>query len=250
MVQLKRPKPFFLESGSRAVLLLHGFTGNSVDVRRLGQYLNKRGYTCFAPIYAGHGGPPEALLKTGPNAWWHDVEQAMELLKKNGYTEIAVCGLSLGGVFSLKCGYTFPVKGIIPMCAPAYPAESERLIAGAASYARTYKQYQGKSEVALTAELNRFKRDIPDVLTRLGVCVDEVAAHCHQIKVPAMIVQARNDEMIDPRSANFIYDTIQSRHKQLKWYENSTHVITLGTEKERLHQDIDAFLESLDWSVS
>ncbi|GAY77330.1 carboxylesterase [Sporolactobacillus inulinus] len=88
------------------------------------------------------------------------------------------------------------------------------------------------------------------MLTRLGALVDEVAAQCHQIKVPAMIVQARNDEMIDPRSANFIYDTIQSKNKQLKWYENSTHVITLGTEKERLHQDIDAFLESLDWSVS
>ena len=37
--------------------------------------------------------------------------------------------------------------------------------------------------------------------------------------------------------------------KQLNWYENSGHVITLGSEKEQLHEDILNFLESLDWNV-
>lgn len=33
----------------------------------------------------------------------------------------------------------------------------------------------------------------------------------------------------------------------MKIYENSGHVITLGPEKEQLHNDILAFLNSLDW---
>ena len=37
--------------------------------------------------------------------------------------------------------------------------------------------------------------------------------------------------------------------KQIKWYEKSGHVITLGPEKEQLHEDIFEFLESLDWNV-
>lgn len=41
-MQIKLPKPFFFEEGKRAVLLLHGFTGNSADVRQLGRYLQKR----------------------------------------------------------------------------------------------------------------------------------------------------------------------------------------------------------------
>ena len=32
--------------------------------------------------------------------------------------------------------------------------------------------------------------------------------------------------------------------KKLKWYEKSGHVITLGSEKEQLHEDILEFLES------
>ena len=50
-MQIKLPKPFFFEEGKRAVLLLHGFTGNSADVRQLGRYLQKKGYTSYAPQY-------------------------------------------------------------------------------------------------------------------------------------------------------------------------------------------------------
>ena len=53
MMKLASPKPFTFEGGDRAVLLLHGFTGNSADVRMLGRFLEKKGYTCHAPIYKG-----------------------------------------------------------------------------------------------------------------------------------------------------------------------------------------------------
>lgn len=41
-MQIKLPQPFFFQEGKRAVLLLHGFTGNSSDVRQLGRFLQKR----------------------------------------------------------------------------------------------------------------------------------------------------------------------------------------------------------------
>ena len=41
-MRIAQPKPFFFESGKRAVLLLHGFTGNSADVRMLGRFLEKK----------------------------------------------------------------------------------------------------------------------------------------------------------------------------------------------------------------
>ena len=41
-MQIKLPKPFFFEEGKRAVLLLHGFTGNSSDVRQLGRFLQRK----------------------------------------------------------------------------------------------------------------------------------------------------------------------------------------------------------------
>ena len=55
--------------------------------------------------------------------------------------------------------------------------------------------------------------------------------------------------MIDPDSANDHLRQGRIEEKQIKWYEKSGHVITLGPEKEQLHEDIFEFLESLDWNV-
>lgn len=99
-MKITPPQPFLFEKGKRAVLLLHGFTGSSADVRILGRFLQENDYTCYAPQYrALHGVSPDLLLKTGPNDWWEDVLEAYDHLKSLGYTEIAVAGLSLGGLF-------------------------------------------------------------------------------------------------------------------------------------------------------
>lgn len=112
------PKPFTYKGGEKAVLLLHGFTGSAIDVRKLGKYLQQRGYTCHAPLYTGHGIGPEQLIQSGPDDWWHDVISGYQHLKEEGFKEIAVAGVSLGAVFSLKLATELPVKALVSMCAP------------------------------------------------------------------------------------------------------------------------------------
>ena len=89
------------------MLLLHGFTGNSADVRQLGRYLQK-GYT----QYEGHAAPPEEILKSSPFVWFKDVLDGYDYLVDQGYEEIAVAGLSLGGAFALKLSLNRDVKGL------------------------------------------------------------------------------------------------------------------------------------------
>src|SRR5699024_5646213 len=101
-MKIKKPQPFTFEAGPRAVLLLHGFTGHSADVRMLGRFLETKGYTTHAPIYRGHGDTPEKLIETTPEEWWEDVEAAYNHLLDLGYEEIAVAGLSMGGALGLK----------------------------------------------------------------------------------------------------------------------------------------------------
>ncbi|GIN19737.1 MAG TPA: carboxylesterase [Bacillus bacterium] len=248
-MKIKAPEPFTFESGKRAVLLLHGFTGNTADVRMLGRFLEKNGYTCHAPQYKGHGVPPEELVQTGPDDWWKDVMDGYEFLKRQGYEEIAVAGLSLGGVFSLKLGYTVPVKGIVPMCAPMYIKSEEVMYEGVIKYARDIKQLEGKSKEQIEKEMNDFEKTPMNTLRSLQQLIADVRDQVDMIYAPLFVVQARHDEMINPDSANIIYDNAESIEKDLKWYEHSGHVITLGEEKEQLHEDILRFLEGLDWAV-
>ena len=242
------PKPFFFEGGDRAILLLHGFTGTTADVRMLGRYLQKKGYTSYAPQYKGHGVPPEQLVESGPEDWWQDVIDGYNFLQEQGYEYIAVAGLSLGGVFSLKLGYTLRIKGIIPMCAPMHIKSEEVMYRGVLSYAKEYKHREGKSKELIEREMEEFK-PMPTLL-KLKQLLQEVRDNVDMIYTPTFVVQARHDEMINTESANIIYDNVECDHKKLKWYEQSTHVITLGQEKEQLHEDVYKFLESLDWDRS
>lgn len=241
------PKPFTFKAGKRAVLMLHGFTGNSADVRMMGRYLQDKGYTCHGPIYKGHGVPPEELVHTGPTDWWQDVMNAYEYLKNEGYEEIAVVGLSIGGVFSLKLGYTVPVKGIVPMCAPMYIKSEEVMYQGVLSFAREYKQLEGKPTEQIEAEMKEFEKTPMNTLKEVQELITDVREHVDLVYAPTFVVQARNDHMINPDSANIIYHEVESPQKEIKWYEESGHVITFDKEKDQLHEDVYAFLESLNW---
>ncbi|PGT13255.1 carboxylesterase [Bacillus cereus] len=247
MMKLASPKPFTFEGGDRAVLLLHGFTGNSADVRMLGRFLEKKGYTCHAPIYKGHGVPPEQLVHTGPEDWWKDVMNAYQHLKDQGYEKIAAVGLSLGGVFSLKLAYTLPILGVVPMCAPMYIKSEEIMYQGILAYAREYKKREQKSSERIEQEMFEFKQTPMNTLKALQELIRDVRNNVDMIYAPTFVVQARHDEMINTDSANIIYNGVESTLKDIKWYEDSTHVITLDKERDVLHEDVYNFLEQLDW---
>ncbi len=241
------PKPLTFEGGDRSVLLLHGFTGNTADVRMLARYLNERGYTCHAPQYKGHGVPPEELVHTGPEDWWKDVMGGYNLLKEKGHESIAVAGLSLGGVFSLKLGYTVPVKGIVPMCAPMYIKSEEVMYQGILEYARNFKKFEGKSDPQIEEEMKQFEKKPMNTLKALQGLISDVRNNVDMVYSPVFVAQARHDHMINTDSANIIYNEVETDNKQLKWYEQSGHVITLDKERDQLHKDVYEFLEGLDW---
>jgi carboxylesterase len=247
-MKITAPKPFFFEGGKRAVLMLHGFTGSSADVRMMGRFLQKKGYTCHAPQYKGHAVPPEELVHTGPDDWWEDVIGGYNHLKEKGYDEIAVVGLSLGGVFSLKLATEQPVKAVVPMCAPMYIKSEEVMYKGVCEYAEEYKKREQKSPEQIEQEMEEFKKTPMNTLKELQELLKSVRNSVDLVYAPTFVVQARHDEMINTDSANIIYKEVESEKKDLKWYENSTHVITLDKEKEQLHEDVYAFLEDLDWS--
>lgn len=249
LVRVKKPQPFIFEAGPRAVLLLHGFTGNSADVRMLGRYLEKHNYTSYAPIYRGHGSTPEDLLKATPEQWWEDVQAGLKHLRELGYEEIAVAGLSLGGVLGLKLSYCHNIKAIIPMCSPMAFRSKEQLTAGFRLFARDYKRLEKKDQTTIKTEIEELMTHADEFFDTFEHFLSEVKSQIDTIYTPTFVVQARKDQMIDINSAPFIYENIQSDIKELKWYEKSGHAITLGVERDQLHIDILAFLESLEWGT-
>ncbi|WP_261721809.1 alpha/beta hydrolase [Staphylococcus equorum] len=245
-MQIKLPKPFFFEEGNRAVLLLHGFTGNSSDVRQLGRFLQKKGYTSYAPHYEGHAAPPEEILKSSPFVWFKEALDGYDFLVEKGYDEIVVAGLSLGGCYALKLSLNRDVKGIITMCSPMYIKTEGSMFDGVLEYARNFKKYEDKDETTINKEMDVFQPS--ETLKELQGQIQDVRDHVDEVMDPLLVVQAEQDQMINTDSANIIYNESESDEKDIKWYANSGHVITIDKEKELVFEDVYQFLESLDWS--
>ena len=138
-------------------------------------------------MYKGHGAPPEELVQYGPDDWWQDVLDGYQFLKDRGYDEIAVAGLSLGGVFSLKLGYTVPVKGIIPMCTPMYFQSEEKMFRGLLDFARDYKKREGKTDSGIEKELAEFAKKSQRPLKELRELVADVRKNVDMIYAPTFV---------------------------------------------------------------
>ncbi|SHM94465.1 alpha/beta hydrolase [Gracilibacillus kekensis] len=246
-MKMKQPQPFMFEGDERAVLLLHGFTGHSADVRMLGRHLNSLGYTCYAPIYRGHGTSPEELVEATAEQWWEDVLEAYQHLQEKGYQKIAVAGLSLGGVLGLRLACNNPLQGVVTMCSPMFFDNEEQLTIGFRQFAKEYKQLEKKDEETIKEEVDNLLTNSKELFQQIEKSITRVKENVDMLYTPTFVAQATHDQMINPKSANYIYENVESDNKHIKWYENAGHAITFSKDKDQLHQDVEEFLASLDW---
>ena len=246
-MKLIAPKPFTIEAGKRAVLLLHGFTGNTNDVKRLGKYLADRNYTVHAPLYKGHGGGPDLLIQSNPTEWWNSVIEGYDELKNRGYEEIAVAGVSLGGIFSLKLGEERPTKAIVTMSAPASSKSTDSLQNRIVDYAINYKKLSGTYDEAIDSRTKIAELVKMPSLNYLQSMINETSDKLNVIQTPVHILRGLEDDEYYCESADLIYSSVNSRIKSVKTFINSGHILTLGKERELVFEEVFRFFEGLKW---
>lgn len=242
-MKIQLPKPFYFEGSERyAVLLLHGFTGNSSDVRQLGRYLQKQNITSMAPHYEGHAEDPQNILASSPYIWWSQVNDAYEELKQKGFDSIFVFGVSLGGVYALRLAAEKDLTGIATICAPMFLKDEEALFDSFKQYARTFKKLEGKDDETIEKEITAYT--ISNVFKEIRGIIKTTKDSLDNVYEPVLVVQSKHDDVINPESANIIYDNLESDDKELMWLEKSGHVPTIDVEKEMLFERLHAFIKA------
>lgn len=246
MIKLITPKPFFYEGDERAVLLLHSFTSTTSDMKRLAKFLHKQGYTCYAPLYRGHGETPEVFLQYTVRDWWEDAESAFHHLQAMGYTKIAVIGLSLGGLFTLKLAEEQDVLGIVTMSVPNEEAAQFLALRFAHYVERTYKLL-GASDEEIVAQQRDWQQQAEPLLAELVTLIQDVHAKAPQVKMPSRLLYGGEDRPLYKSSAEHLAEALHSANKATKMYPHAGHLMTVSQDVQQLQTDIYAFLETLDW---
>lgn len=249
----KQAKTVFLRGGQRAVLLMHAYTGTPNDVRSLGRFLNKAGYTVLMPLFAGHGTDcPEDILGSGPDEWHTELGMYLSELKKNGYEEVAVFGLSLGGIFAMKSLELYPTQVIGGgfFCSPVSPNFKTNIIPSFKFYAKSTMQSSNVDSDELASRLTTIADTMPQQLEAISAYSKEVFEELATVKQPTLLVQSGKDQMINPDDVYDVADELIHSQPEIKWYPESGHVVTVGPEKKEFEADVLLFINQLNWQAS
>lgn len=247
--KINLPKPLFTENGSRAVILLHAYSGSSNDVRMLSRFLEKATYTVYSPNFTGHGTlEPEAILAETVSKWQQDALDAVAFLKEKGYEQIAILGLSMGGLVATNL-LTESVTEIIGggfFCSPIFPV-GNRVPENFLKYAENVLTVAKISEPEKQQRLQKIQPKVFQQMEEINSFSGKTAEKLNQISVPVFMAQAGKDEMIDASGIYKTAEALKQTRYTLNWYPNSGHVITVGPDHKQLEQDVLSFLETLSW---
>lgn len=241
------PKTMSLLNGKKAVLLLHSFTGSTIDMRKLGKYLFEEGYSVYCPMYTGHGEAAETLLSFGPDTWWNDVREAYEHLEDEGYEEIAVIGLSLGAVLALKVATELNPIGVVTMSLPMGRDEvilRKRVI----FYARNRQQYEELTEEEKEENIAKLKQHPMGIIPQFIELITEQVGKIPEITVPSLAMCGDLDDAMYRQSAEHFIEVVGSSKKSMKHYKHTGHLMTYSEDAKEIYADIKLFLDELEWS--
>jgi len=119
-------EPFFLPGGTTGCLLLHGFSAMPEEMRPLGDYLVKKGFTVLGVRLAGHATHPDDLKRTSWTDWLDNGEDGLALLTKT-CTQRVLIGQSLGGMIALIAAARCDVSGVVALSTPDGGSAGQRL---------------------------------------------------------------------------------------------------------------------------
>ncbi len=224
---------FLWEAGPIGVLLLHGLTATTAEVRLLAKELHQRGYTVAAPLLPGHGTNPEDLNQTTWHQWVWEAEKSYNHLATI-CQHVFVGGESTGGVLALHLASRFPeIAGVLcyaPAIKLAMPIHDlVRLYVAAPLVDAIPKENLGSNPYWKGYKVNPLRAVME--LVRLG---RDVRRHLHEIHQPVLVIQGRNDQTVAEDVGEIILNGVASNHKAHAWLEHSGHIVLLEEELPRI----------------
>ncbi|KYG30750.1 alpha/beta hydrolase [Alkalihalobacillus trypoxylicola] len=223
-------------------LCLHGFTGEPWEVEPIANYLfEKKRWLVYTPTLPGHG-PNGQLKDITHEQWLYAAEVATEELLKR-CDKVYVIGFSMGGMLACHIAAKYPVDKVVLLSAAAYYVNPTQLLheLKEAIKLRIRGQLQNDEHYQLYRQ-KILETPMSAVWQFMGA-VKLIKPKLREIKAPTLIIQGELDEIVPKKSAQYLFERIQSEKKLLIFLKDSHHMICHGFDQIELIHHIEEFLE-------
>jgi esterase/lipase len=238
--------PFYLEAKNKkiGIVLCHGYKASPAEVHLLAKYLNKNGYNVLVPRLRGHGTSPINMKDITYQDWQESLNEAYAVLRQS-CDKVILVGFSTGGLLSLCCAAQNYVDGIVCINAALQLNDIRINYIGVINFwnqlLKVKKQYiDAKPEYPHTNYSRNYLKGVEE-LKKLMEQTNVCATH---ITCPALIIQARKDPVVNPKSGQEIYKTIKSKVKYLYEPDLKHHVIVRGEGHKETFETIHKFIHN------
>ncbi len=237
-------------TGDRAavgVVVVHGFTGNPLSTRPMGERLHADGYTVSVPRLPGHGTSAEDMARTRYADWLAEVEKQVDSMLGR-CDKVVLVGLSMGGALCLDVGSRRDVAGVVSINAqildrggllakiapvlqhliPMVPAK----LAGLA-----------EDDIAKPGVTEKAYDTVPAKAgNSFGKALPRIRAQLRDLRVPVIVAYSPQDHSVPPENSKALPGLIGSDDVRELVLTRSYHVATLDFDQQLLEDTVSSFV--------
>ena len=244
-------RPFLIRGDRRRVgiVLSHGYMAAPAEVKGLAAYLGKLGFWVYVPRLKGHGTVPEDLAACTYQDWIDSMDTGYAVVR-NLCRRVIAGGFSTGAGLALDLAQRVPdVEAVFAVSAPLRLQDmAARFVSAVDIWNRFMERFHfddARKEFVdnhpENPQINYHKNPIAGIreLERLMASLEP---RLPQISVPALVIQSREDPVVDPRGTEKIFRLLGSTDKQMVMFNFRRHGILLGEGAERVYRTIGDFV--------
>lgn len=239
------PKTFFFanDDAQKVVVMFHGYAGSTNDMRMLARFLQRYGYAVYSSNFAGHAtGNPSDILNYGVDDWLQNARDAISYVRNRGYKEIAVCGLSLGGIIATwMLAECQDIKTGIAISAPYIMNVTDKFYDQFIYYANLVYKAQNVPTLEIQKQDKILRQAVPAQVKQISNLVTMTNKRVNEIMQIMMLAQGNDDDMINLESVSSFANKLPMQ-PVVHQYANAGHVLTVNNAHHDLEQDVLHFL--------
>ncbi len=262
-------KHTLLDGRGHAALLIHGLSGNPLEMQYLSKRLQASGFSVRVPHMQGYGyrqGAKESKVGRWQD-WYAELEAEFDTLHRE-YSSVSVGGLCIGAVLALKLaaersehisalsllattlfydGWSIPwYRFLLPL---GYYTPIGRRYAYEERYPFGVKNVRLREWIA--REMREKSTSIAGAALLPIAAIHEAAKLIGHVKrvmpriaAPALVMHAIEDDVASVRSAEFVEKRIASGIKRSVRLTNSYHMLTLDNDKQQVADETLGFFQA------
>lgn len=250
---------------TNAVLLFHGLTGSTFEMKKYAQHLHANGYDVFAYCLPGHGEDTCNIRCVSYDDWIEFAQEKFLFLKKK-YKKVFLGGLCLGAVLALVLAqkHKLEVAGVISLSTTLFldgwtmPWYNFMMPLGLNTLIRYYYTFPEREPYGIKNIKKR--RSIQKIMGKNTIAMDNYPLSCvyellklsklarknmQEVISPILIMHSKDDDLTSVKSAKFVYNNINSAKKELFILNDSYHLMLYDNDKDFVFDKSVEFLNQL-----